>query len=53
MPITLPSDIGFNGLSLTATSAVNGTSEIGTCFPISNAVNDAIFKSGLGTGAEY
>jgi hypothetical protein len=53
IPITLPSDIGFNGLSLTATSATNGTSEIGTCFPISSAVNDAIFKSGLGTGAEY
>jgi len=53
VPIVLPGDVGFNGLSLTATSVANGTSEMGTCFPISSAVNDAIFKSGLGTGAEY
>jgi hypothetical protein len=51
--ITLPSDIGFNGLSLTATSVINGTSEMGTCFPVSSGVNDAIFKSGFGIGAEY
>ena len=52
-PFNLPVAKSFNGLALTATSVVNGTSEVGTCFALGNAVNDAIFKSGFGYGAEY
>ena len=53
LPITLPVAKSFNGLSLTATSVANGTSEVGTCYAIGSGVNDAIFKSGLGYGTEY
>jgi hypothetical protein len=53
VPVTLPTDAPWNGLSLTATSVANGTSEMGTCFALAKGVDDAIFKSGFGTGAEY
>jgi len=53
LPITLPVAKSFNGLSLTATSVANGTSEVGTCYAIGSGVNDAIFKSGIGYGSEY
>lgn len=52
MPFKLPADLGINVISLTATSATNGTSEMGTCFPVSSGLNDGIFESHFGTGAE-
>jgi hypothetical protein len=48
----LPSDVTGN-LGLTATSAVSGTSELGTCFSLANGVDDRIFHSGFGIGSEY
>jgi hypothetical protein len=53
LPFNLPVAKSFNGLALTATSVAGGTSEVGTCFAIGNGVNDAIFKSGTGYGAEF
>jgi hypothetical protein len=53
VPMTLPVDKSHYGLSLTATSVANGTSEVGTCFAVGSGINDAIFKSGFGLGAEY
>jgi hypothetical protein len=48
----LPSDVTGN-LGLTATSAAGDTSELGTCYSLADGVDDRIFHSGFGTGADY
>jgi hypothetical protein len=53
LPISLPGDLNTFGISMTATSVADGTSEMGACFLVGNGLNDAIFRSGFGTGADY
>jgi hypothetical protein len=47
-PVMVPANAANSVLSLTATDANGNTSEIGSCGFVSAAVNDGIFKDGLG-----